>query len=354
MKVLYHIMSLKNIYAERTIYNGYKHAFEDLGHTFSPFTNTDDFTKLIDIFSPDIFITSLHHHYLRYLDLDTVRKHRKRGMKVFVNMPVWKAPKEMKRINESSGVSSYPDLVQLVNGDRLGDMYFSVLEPEDERMNGFYRNTGKKYHTIPLAADKTLIKYAKYNEDFSSEIAFIGTYHPGKKKLFETYLYPLQKKYNLKLYGQDWTRVERVMGFLQKSGQYFGIPYLDSVQKPKLHIEDEARIYASSKISINLHSSYQRKYGGDCNERTFKIPLYGGFEITDDVACIHKYFKVGKEIIIAENTDDWFDKINYYKKNPEKRKSIMGAGEKKVLQEHTYHNRVEQMLKIYKELKNEK
>ena len=84
------------------------------------------------------------------------------------------------------------------------------------------------------------------------------------------------------------------------------------MRRPKLELEDEGRIYKSSTISVNIHEDYQREFGGDCNERTFKIPLCGGLEITDDVACIRKYFKEGEEIIIAKNKDDWIEKIDYY------------------------------------------
>ena len=116
-------------------------------------------------------------------------------------------------------------------------------------------------------------------------------------------------------------------------------------------MSDERKIYNSSVISINVHEEYQRKFGGDCNERTFKIPLAGGFEISDDVACLKKYFKEGEEIVIAKDKKDWFEKINYYMKNPEKRNTIIEAGKQRVLKEHTYKNRVEQMIRIYNSIK---
>lgn len=64
------------------------------------------------------------------------------------------------------------------------------------------------------------------------------------------------------------------------------------------------------------------------------------------MACINKYFKDGKEIIIAKNEGEWLEKIDYYINNPGKRESIIKAGKEKVLKEHTYHNRVEQILRI--------
>jgi spore maturation protein CgeB len=216
-------------------------------------------------------------------------------------------------------------------------------------MDGFERETGYRYYTIPLAADKTLMSQDISNE-FLADISYIGTNSSQKRHYFKEYVYPLRNEYYLRLYGQDWTLNDRLFGYVQRAGQYFNIPYARSFQKAKLNIEDEPKIYSSSKISINLHEEQQRKYGGDCNERTFKIPLYGGFEITDDVVCIRKYFKDGQEIIIAKDRKDWFEKIDYYIRNLDERNSIIKSGRNKVLENHTYHNRANLIIKIYKNL----
>ena len=215
-------------------------------------------------------------------------------------------------------------------------------------MKGFEESTGYKYQTIPLAADKTM-HFPEYSEKFEADISYVGTYLPEKRGFIKERVLPLKKRYDLRLYGQDWMLKDRLAGWGQRIGQYFNIPLLRQLQKPKLRLEDERKIYASSLISINIHKDYQKRFGGDCNERTFKIPACGGFEITDGVACIRRYFKEGEEIVIARDKDDWFEKINYYIKNPEKRIPIIEAGQKKVLTEHTYHNRVRQILNIHKD-----
>lgn len=50
---------------------------------------------------------------------------------------------------------------------------------------------------------------------------------------------------------------------------------------------------------------------------------------------------------MAKDKDDWFEKIAYYMKHPEECKTISEAGKKKVLTEHTYHNRVQRIIDIY-------
>ena len=49
---------------------------------------------------------------------------------------------------------------------------------------------------------------------------------------------------------------------------------------------------------------------------------------------------------MVENNDEWFEKIAYYMARPELRKKIALAGQKKVLEEHSYHRRIQQIFDI--------
>jgi hypothetical protein len=350
MKIVYQIPFLGTLNAYRTIYNGFKNAFEDLGHEFHPYTSDDNLERLLEQINPDIFMTQTHFYYQKDLDFKILQKHRDKGMKVFVKIDFWDTPISGNRINEAKSLKDDTKTIQLIQDGIYGDAFYYVTEQGDKRMDGFSKTTGYEYYTIPLAVDSITLKNPEKKDHFKADISFIGTYLAQKRDYFNEYVFPLKKNYNLKLYGQDWTKLDRSLGFVQKIGQYFNIPTIKSIRKPKLKLEDEGSIYASSTISINVHEDYQREFGGDCNERTFKIPFCNGFEITDDIACIHKYFKVGEEIIVAENKQDWFDKINYYIQNPDKRLEIIKKGKARVAKDHTYHNRVKDILNIYKNL----
>ncbi len=350
MKIAYHMPSLSSIYAQRTIYHGFRNAFLDLGHEFFTFTAGDDLECFLRNNRPDIFLTASHFYYQKFLNLNILENYRKKGMVVFVKLDYWNSPVRKTQVNEPGGMKTDKKTIELIKNNKLGDVFFHVVEQGDGRMEGFFETTGKKWHTIPLAADKTLMKNF-FDEKFVSDIAFVGTYLPAKRKFFKEFVFPLGEKYDLKLYGQDWTRKDRLLGFIQKIGQYFNLPLLRSIQKPKLKLEDESKIYSSAKICINVHEDYQKSFGGDCNERTFKIPLCGGFEISDAVPCLEKYFRVGKEIVLAKDKKEWFSQIDYYLKNPKEKIPIIEAGQKRVLKNHTYHNRVEQIIKIYADFK---
>ncbi|NJD52499.1 MAG: glycosyltransferase [Candidatus Methanoperedens sp.] len=350
MRIIYHIPSLDTVYAARTIYYGYKNAFVDLGHDFKTVTCNDNLKKILEKFQPDIFISSISNYSLKFLDVESFNKARLNGMIAFMSTNFWNSPLSRIRINEGHSLKNEKNKVKAIKKNLLGDVFFNQCEQDDLRMAGFEEETGFRYYTIPLAADKIALK-EEFDNKYESDISFIGTYLPQKRDFFRKHVFPLRRKYNLKIYGQDWTWHDRALGWIQRGGQYFNFPYMRSIRKPKLQLQDESKIYKSSIISLNVHEDYQREFGGDCNERTFKIPLCSGFEITDDVACIRKYFKADKEIIIANNREDWFEKIDYYMNNPDKRLAIIEAGRERVLKEHTYHNRSEQIIKIYEKLK---
>lgn len=344
MKILYHIPSLYSIYAQRTIYNGFRNAFIGLGHEFKPLTSNDDSGKIFAQFRPDLFITSTHFWYRKYLDFNILKRYRQKGMFTLVKIDFWQSP-IANRINEAPSLKNDKVAVDLMRRDMFGDAYFHVVEANDSRMEGFGEGTGCSYHTIPLAAD-AMLPQTIHDPLFVSDISYVGTNLPDKRDFFEKNVFPLRAQYNIQLYGQDWTALDRSLGWIQRVGQYFNVPGLRSLRKPKLQLEDEAKIYASSTISINVHEEYQRRYGGDCNERTFKIPLCGGFQVVDNVACIRRYFKPNIEMVVADSDEDWLEKVHYYLKNPDERFSIIEAGRQRVLQEHTYHHRVRQMLLV--------
>lgn len=349
MRILYHFPHYKStIYAYRTIVHGFKNAFEDLGHEFRIYSADDHLEELLSSFNPDLFMTQTHPFYRRFLNLKLVNKFRKRGMKMFTKIDFWNTSFSGRRINEAKGLSQDLKTQRLIKEGLIGDYFYHVVEQGDHRMDGFEEAMGIKFYTIPLAADKILLEKSLFLKKFLADISFVGTNLPEKRKYFEENIFPLIDKYNVRFYGQDWKFEDKMLGWIQRGGQYFNLPIIRSIQKPKLLISEEGNIYASTKISINIHEEYQRKYGGDCNERTFKIPLAGGFEIVDDVACIKKYFKEGEEIIISDNARDWADKVDYYMRHSEERKKIIENGKKRVLRDHTYHNRVNKILDIIK------
>ena len=134
MNILYYLPSPYTIYANRSIYNGFKNAFIDLGHTFSTYSAGDNFTALMDREQPDIFMMQLGIYELKYLDLQILLAHKKRGMKVFVYMPYRDSPLAWWRINEVRKIADNTQLMDFICRDNIGDIYYNSCEQGDPRM----------------------------------------------------------------------------------------------------------------------------------------------------------------------------------------------------------------------------
>lgn len=344
LKILRHDPIPTSIYAARTIKEWYNKAFKYIWCEFKIYTCSDNLEQILNEYNPDLFITALSTMYLKQLDIIHMNNFRAKWWKVLSAIPYWTSPFEKSRINEPPSLSNDKPLLNII-ANWFADYYHTTSEQDDPRMEWFTKNTWYKYHTLPLWVD-TLTLNPFYNEKFQSDISFIGTYLPQKKPFFKKMVFPLKKQYSLSIYGQDRTIIDRYLGWVQKFWQYFNINFLSSIRKPKLWLNDEAQIYNSSKICINVHEEYQRKYWFDCNERTFKIPFCNWFQVTDNVHCIKKYFIPWEEIIIAESENDRFDKINFYMRNSSEREKIITAWKKRVIKDHSYIERAKYILKF--------
>lgn len=344
LKILYHFPFPDTIYAGKFIYEGYKSAFTRLGHSFYTLTHNDSLSNMLEQIHPDIFISSLHRYALKFLDLDLLKLYRKdHGLIYFNSIPTWKM---LSRQPGCSDLEHDTELVSLIKRGLAGDAFFYWIEQDSPYMEGFTKSTGYPYHTILLAAD-TERYYFDPDPKYAHDISYVGHYLKEKRTFFKKYLFPLKKTYNVGIYGSDWALPDRLLGYAQKGAQYFKIPWLKSIRKVPLL--SDRKVYSSSTINLNIHGDFQSLNGSDINERTFKILACDGFEICDNVGPVRKYF-TEQELVVAKDSNEWFEKIDYFIKNPEKRLPYIEAGRKRVLTSHTYTNRAKQFVDIYYKL----
>jgi spore maturation protein CgeB len=203
---------------------------------------------------------------------------------------------------------------------------------------------------IPYAADSRLNfptdPVAKYQYD----IVYLGAYLPQKKRAFEEVLLPLRRKYRVGVFGPYWTWKDNVLRVGQRvSRDLNSAAAMEFFYRKRIEIpeEEENQLYSSAKIGLNFH---ERKPDGSqphyvLNQRTFKIPACGGFEICDYVPALRKYFD-DDEVVMADSGRDFLAKIEYYLTHDDERRAIQANGTAKALKCHTYHQRVRQVLSL--------
>ncbi|MFC1798606.1 glycosyltransferase [Thermodesulfobacteriota bacterium] len=101
-------------------------------------------------------------------------------------------------------------------------------------------------------------------------------------------------------------------------------------------------IMRNSVISINFANS--RGGFNQIKARNFEVPGAGGFLLAEQAEGLRDYYTDGKEIVVFENMDDLIRKARYYLTHPAERDAIAMAGNQRTLKEHTYDQRMKDVL----------
>ena len=71
--------------------------------------------------------------------------------------------------------------------------------------------------------------------------------------------------------------------------------------------------------------------------------MAGGFYMTQEAPDHAQYYKLGKEIVTWSNPDEFIDKIHFYVQNIKAASTIREAGQRRVLEEHTWQHRFDHL-----------
>ena len=334
MKILYHINDFEYNSAQRWIFDAWKSGFEARGHSFHSASSGVDLEEKIKSVEPNLIMTDLGMLKLPH-DLKNLKLAKARGIQI-ATWVHWPLTKEFMHLSD-------------IFKQDFSTIYFG--EREDCGYE-FYRDTNLEYVCIPNSArvDKHIL--GSYREDLACDVLYVGTRLPHKKWFEKNVLNELKRctNYKVVVVGLGWSRMDFFMRALRKFFKLCGfMKAADFIGKftIKLSEEDERDMYASAKICLNFH---EREPDGTqphyiVNQRTFKVPACGGFQIVDDVRAIGNYFKNGEEIIMLPlNKQQWMDTINFYINREDLRKKIAMQGHIRSRSDHLATNRVDQLV----------
>lgn len=186
------------------------------------------------------------------------------------------------------------------------DCLFSPMQPESERL----RRMGFRVEWLNAGCDPEL--QGERPAQRSLEVAFVGS-EGGDPRRF--YLQLLRERYP------------------------------DSRIGPAPH-DRMAEIYSRAKIGFSF------PIRRECvTMRCFEIMAAGALlvmpELRDD-SIQRTGLAPGKHLVTFSRPEELFERIDHYLAHPEERERIARAGQELILSSHTYLNRVQQMLKVYK------
>ncbi len=207
---------------------------------------------------------------------------------------------------------------------------------------GFYQSLGcPQVYYLPFAGYPGHFRPKTTPSPGQRDVGFVGSGYWNRIRFFEPIIDRMMK-YNAHLSGLWWDRL---------SGYHY---YQSRIDLGKwMSPQETADTYNTTKIVINMHRSPEdesvntnatRITASSPNPRTFEIMLCGTLQLTDIRSDLGRFYTPGVEIETYSSPDEMMTKIDYYLKHEEERRNIALRGLERTLREHTYANRLNQLL----------
>ncbi|GIP29946.1 spore maturation protein [Paenibacillus sp. J23TS9] len=208
----------------------------------------------------------------------------------------------------------------------------------------YYQQLGcPQVHHLPFAAYAEHYKPERTRSAQRREVSFIGSAYWNRVE----YLNPIMDRlmqHNTIINGIWWDRLPNYAA------------YQDRIELNKwMGPQETSEAYNASKIVINLHRSHEddsvnnnavKIPAASPNPRTFEISACATLQLTDARSDLVKFYTPGREIETYSSPEELLDKVEYYLTHEKERRDIALNALDRTMREHTYGNRLNQMLSI--------
>ena len=175
----------------------------------------------------------------------------------------------------------------------------------------------------------SLIGEVKKDIDFSF-VGGISRHHGGAIPLLEH----LVDKANMQVYGYGADKLSSSSSIRKRhGGEVWGL--------------DMYRTLARSRITLNRHINVAENNAN--NMRLYEATGVGAMLLTDIKDNLNDLFKVGEEVIAYSSIQEAEELVRYYFNHPLEAQRIALAGQRRTLAEHTYAQRMKELIPILKQ-----
>jgi spore maturation protein CgeB len=196
---------------------------------------------------------------------------------------------------------------------RACDVYYTHTHELDDE----YRRLGAPARVLPIGA-RVVPSCAKWtgslpeDSELTHDVTFCGSLTDRRKRMLATLRDLLPPRVQLDVVS--------------------GVPF-----------ETTFEVYRRSRISLSLGASYEHVYPTQwaVTERTWEVPLVGGFLLQPDRRDLHEYFEVGSDAETFGDLEDCACKVVHYLAHSAKRREIARRAQRTVVERHLFTHRLE-------------
>jgi spore maturation protein CgeB len=333
MKVLYHLPYRDSMGADRWIADAWRGGFEYFGHDFDYWHAHHIDADAIAASGTGLLMTDIHQidGLQDFAELEALRA---RGVKVAIWVH-WPLDADIAYMTE-----------EFKRRD-IADVYYGEREPDG--VGDFDAATGKTYLCLPNAADHRYHFPSEPDPKFAYDIVFLGTRLPRKKWINALIEKRLKPRFRVGLFGQFWTRRNRVIAFVARAARKLDIMWLAAAidrRRVQIPVDMERVLYSSAKVCINFH---ERCADGSIdhsivNQRAFKIAASGGFQVVDDAPGVLRHFTPDEIVSLPLDEDLWVETIARYVEDDAAREAMRRRSTARAIQQHYSYHRVQALM----------
>jgi spore maturation protein CgeB len=211
--------------------------------------------------------------------------------------------------------------------------YWFVIQ-QAECIEALKRAGAAHVHYLPMAADPTVHRpvtlTAAEQQEYGADVSFVGAGYANRRSLLPQWL---SNEWTFKLWGNEWDGARDLSNVLQRNGA-------------RIDTDTCMKVFNATTVNLNLHSS--SGVGLDAhpdfvNPRTFELAACGAFQLVDERTLLPDLF-TPEELVCFRRTEDVPQLIRTWLKDPAGRRDRAEAAQRRVLQDHTYRHRVQDLL----------
>lgn len=112
-------------------------------------------------------------------------------------------------------------------------------------------------------------------------------------------------------------------------------------------------IFAESQVNLGFSDTGWHSGTGirasknlQCRLRDFEVPMAGGFYLVQEAPDHAEYFRIGEEIVTWTEPREFIEKARYYIGHPDAADRVRYAGQKRVLEHHTWKHRFDRLFAL--------
>ena len=171
-----------------------------------------------------------------------------------------------------------------------------------------------------------LLGEVKKDTDFSF-VGGISRHHGGAIPLLEY----LAEQADMRIFGYGADSLPSASSIRQHhGGEVWGL--------------DMYRALGRSRITLNRHINVAENNAN--NMRLYEATGVGAMLLTDLKDNLHELFDIGREVVAYSNKEEAAELVHYYLDHPEEAAQIAKAGQARTLREHTYAQRMQELVPI--------